>query len=241
MRAIEVPNFDECNMKAIIIEDDQSIIDIVTLAFEFRWPEVVVESATSGEEGIELVKKGSPDVVILDINLPDISGFSVLKEIRKFSSVPVIILSVRSDDADIFRGLEMGADDYIIKPFNYTTLLARVRAVLRRSSQNAPSSNSDITFSGDHLKIDFIDQKVWLDNQLIKLTPVEHRLLVLLVKNRNIVVTYEQVAEEIWNQTSRQNTRNIWIAIRRLRKKLHDNPPHLILNKHGSGYIFKNP
>jgi DNA-binding response OmpR family regulator len=228
------------NMKAIIIEDDQSIIDIVTLAFEFRWPDAVLESATSGKEGIELVKRAPPDIVILDINLPDVSGFSVLKEIRKFSSVPLLILSVRSDDADIFRGLETGADDYVIKPFNYMTLLARVRAVLRRSSQKASSGDSQITFSGDRLKIDFIDQKVSLDNQLIKLTPVEYRLLVLLVKNRNKVVTYEQITEEIWSQTSRQNTKNIWIAIRRLRNKLQDNPPHLILNKHGSGYIFKS-
>ena len=227
------------NMKAIIIEDDQSIIDTVGLAFEFRWPDAVLDSATSGQEGIELVKKECPDVVILDINLPDISGFSVLKEIRKFSSVPVVILSVRSDDTDIFRGLETGADDYVIKPFNYMTLLARIRAVLRRASQRASLGDGQSTFSGDRLKIDFIDQKVWLDNSPVKLTPVEYRLLVLLVKNKNKLVTYEQVTEEIWGQTNRQNTRNIWIAIRRLRNKLQDNPPLLILNQHGSGYIFK--
>jgi len=227
-------------MKAIIIEDDQSIIDTVGLAFEFRWPDAVLESATSGQEGIELVRKESPDVVILDINLPDISGFSVLKEIRRFSSVPVVILSVRSDDADIFRGLETGADDYLVKPFNYMTLLARVRAVLRRSSQKTPSADREGTFSGDRLKIDFIDQKVWLDGWLVKLTPVEYRLLVLLVKNRDKIVTYEQVTEEIWDKTDHQNTKNIWIAIRRLRKKLQDNPPRLILNKHGSGYTFKS-
>ena len=162
------------------------------------------------------LKKECPDVVILDINLPDISGFSVLKEIRKFSSVPVVILSVRSDDTDIFRGLETGADDYVIKPFNYMTLLARIRAVLRRASQKPSLGDGQSTFSGDRLKIDFIDQKVWLDNSPVKLTPVEYRLLVLLVKNKNMVVTYEQVTEEIWGQTNRQNTRNIWIAIRRL-------------------------
>jgi two-component system, OmpR family, response regulator VicR len=226
-------------MKAIIIEDDQSIIDTVGLAFEFRWPDAVLESATSGQEGIELVKRESPDVVILDINLPDISGFSVLKEIRKFSSVPVVILSVRSDDADVFRGLETGADDYLVKPFNYMTLLARIRAVLRRSVEKTSPGEAQSTFSGDRLKIDFIDQKVWLDNSPVKLTPVEYRLLVLLIKNRNKLVTYAQVTEEIWGQTNRQNTKNIWIAIRRLRNKLQDNPPLLILNKHGSGYIFK--
>jgi DNA-binding response OmpR family regulator len=227
-------------MKTVIIEDDQSIIDIISLAFEFRWPEAVIESATSGQEGIKLVKRGSPDVVILDINLPDISGFEVLKEIRKFSSIPVVILSVRSDDADVFRGLETGADDYVTKPFNYMTLLAHVKAVLRRSSPQPSAGDSQITFSGDHLKINFVDQKVWLDNRLVKLTPVEYRLLVLLVKNKDKVVSYEKVSEEIWDKTHQGNTKNIWIAVRRLRSKLQDNPPHLILNKHGLGYLFNS-
>jgi two-component system, OmpR family, response regulator VicR len=227
-------------MKAIIIEDDQSIIDIVSLAFEFRWPEAVIESATSGQEGIELVKRGSPDVVILDINLPDISGFKVIKEIRKFSRIPVVILSVRSDDADVFRGLETGADDYVTKPFNYMTLLAHVKAVLRRASPQPFSGESQISFFGDNLKINFIDQKVWVNNRQVKLTPVEYRLLVLLIKNKDKVVTYEQVSEEIWDKTHPENTKNIWIAVRRLRNKLQDNPPHMILNKHGSGYIFKS-
>src|SRR4030042_3555274 len=122
-------------MKVLVREDEKSIIDAINVAFEFRWSGVNLIAATTGREGINLVKKESPDVVMLDINLPDMSGFNVLKNIREFSSVPVIILTVRSDDEDILKGLEAGADDYIIKPFNYMTLLARVKAVLSRSEK----------------------------------------------------------------------------------------------------------
>jgi two-component system, OmpR family, response regulator VicR len=225
-------------MKALIIEDDKSIIDIVNLAFEFRWPGVSVLSATSGQEGLDLVKHESPDIVILDINLPDINGFSVLKEIRTFSSVPVIILTVRSDDEDVFRGLETGADDYITKPFNYMTLLARVKAVIRRS-EKASIVDTHVTSFGPHLKIDFVDQKVWVDDKPVKLPPVEYRLLVLLVKNKDNIVSYQEIMKEVWDKTSFDNIKNIWICTRRLRRNLRDNPPKMILNKHGTGYLFK--
>jgi len=226
-------------MKAAIIEDEKSIIDAINLAFEFRWPGAIVVSATTGEDGIKLVKKESPDIVILDINLPDINGFNVLREIREFSTVPVIILTVRSDDEDMLRGLETGADDYIIKPFNYLTLLARVKAVLRRSERDLLKNSHSTTIS-DRLQIDFINQKVKVDNYQVKLTPVEYRLLILLVKNRNKIVTYRRIMEDIWEKSSWNDTENVRIYIRRLRKKLHDTPPNMILNKHGSGYMFKS-
>jgi two-component system, OmpR family, response regulator VicR len=226
-------------VKVAIIEDDNSIINAVNVAFEFRWPDVCVVSATDGKSGIQLVKKESPDVVILDINLPDISGFEVLKSVRQFSSVPVIILTVRVDDADVLRGLEAGADDYVIKPFNYLTLLARVKAVLRRSERTPFTGNQTIAMS-PRLNIDFVNQKVRVDNRMIKLTPVEYQLLILLVKNKDKTVTYQQIMEEIWSKSSWEDTENIRIYIRRLRKKLQDIPPVMILNKHGSGYIFKS-
>jgi len=226
-------------MKAAIIEDEKSIIDAIRVAFEFRWPDTQIVSATSGKEGVALIRKESPDVVILDINLPDISGFEVLKKIREFSAVPVIILTVRSEDEDVLKGLETGADDYIIKPFNYLTLLSRIKAVLRRS-EKLPLTGSTVTSIGSSLKIDFVDQKVWVNNQLIKLTPIEYRLLVLLVKNKDTVIPYNQIIEEIWEQHSTEDTENLRICIRRLRKKLHDIPPRMILNKRGTGYMFKS-
>ena len=225
-------------MKAVIIEDEVSIIDAVNVAFEFRWPDMSLLAAKNGKEGVALVRKEAPDIVILDINLPDISGFQVLKDIREFSSVPVIILTVRADDSDILRGLEAGADDYIVKPFNYLNLLARIKAVLRRTEKTSLKENNTIISS--RLKIDFVNQKVRADNRLVELTPVEYRLLVLLAKNKGKVVPYDRITEEIWGKDFSGETENIRSFIQRLRKKLQDVPPHMIVNKYGSGYVFKN-
>ncbi len=225
-------------MKVAIIEDEKSIIDAINVAFEFRWPEVSLTAAHTGREGVKLVKKECPDIVILDINLPDISGFDVLREVRIFSAVPVIILTVRSDDTDVLKGLEAGADDYIIKPFNYLTLLARVKAVLRRTETLPLNKNHDTAVSS-RLKIDFINQKVRVDDRIVKLTPNEYHLLVLLVKNKDSIVSYERIMKDIWETSFKGYTENIRIYIRRLRKKLKDSPPKMILNKHGSGYMFR--
>lgn len=225
-------------MKALIIEDEKSIIDAVNLAFEFRWPGVSLLAATNGKKGIELVKAESPDIIILDLNLPDVSGFDVLKRIREFSDVPVIILTVRSEDEDVLKGLESGADDYIIKPFNYMTLLARVKAVLRRS-EAVPFSGKHYNDVNERLKIDFVNQKVKVDNQQIKLTSTEYHLLALLVKTKGKVVPYRKIMEEVWGKDYSGETDNIRIYIRRLRKKLHDTPPSMIANERGQGYTFK--
>lgn len=225
-------------MKVIIIEDEKSIIDAVNVAFEFRWPEVNLLSARTGKYGIKLVKKEKPDIVILDINLPDISGFEVVKEVRGFSKVPVIILTVRSEDTDVLQGLEAGADDYVIKPFNYLTLLARVKAVLRRTENVSPDDKQRID-AGPRLKIDVLKQKVTLDGKSVKLTPQEYRLLVLLAKNRDHLVTYKQILKEIWDKNFKGDTQGIRIYVRHLRHKLHDIPSNMVLNQRGSGYIFR--
>lgn len=225
-------------MKVVVVEDEKSIIDAIEVAFEFRWPGVTTVAAMTGREGTRLVREESPDIVILDINLPDMTGFDVLKEIRKSSTVPVIILTVRSDDEDMLRGLEAGADDYVVKPFNYLTLLARVKAVLRRT-EKTPLKVSRSTTISPRLKIDFVNQKVRVDDRPVKLTPVEYRLLVLLVKNKDKVVPYKRITQEVWEKSFTGETENIRIYARRLRQKLQDTPPRMILNRHGSGYLFK--
>jgi DNA-binding response OmpR family regulator len=226
-------------MKVVVVEDEKSIIDAIGVAFEFRWPGASVIGGMTGKEGIRLVKEESPDIVILDINLPDMTGFNVLKEIRKTSAVPVIILTVRSDDEDMLRGLEAGADDYVVKPFNYLTLLARIKAVLRRTEKTPLKMKNDAMIS-PRLKIDFVNQKVKVDDRLVTLTPLEYRLLVLLVKNKDRAVTYKRITEEIWEKSYWGDTENIRIYIRRLRKKLRDTPPRMILTKRGAGYMFKS-
>ena len=224
-------------MKVVVIEDEKSIIDAINTAFEFRWPDAKLSASITGKKGIDLVKNESPDIIILDLNLPDISGFDVLKEIRSFSTIPVIIVTVRSDDEDVLKGLETGADDYIIKPFNYLTLLARIKAILRRT-EITPCMGDQNNKINSRLKIDFVNQKVKVDNRLVKLTPGEYRLLVLLVRNKDQTVSYDRIMEEVWGTDYSGNTENIRIYIRRLRKKLQDSPPNMIVNKRGHGYMF---
>ena len=119
-------------MKVLVIEDDKEIVDAISLAFQIRWPEAKVISTRLGQKGVELVESESPDIVILDLGLPDIAGFEVLRQIRLFSAVPTIILTVRAEEADVVKGLEWGADDYITKPFRQLELLARVKSMIRR-------------------------------------------------------------------------------------------------------------
>jgi two-component system KDP operon response regulator KdpE len=225
-------------MKIVTIEDEQSIVDAVGVAFEFRWPEANLLAASTGRDGIALVKKERPDLVLLDINLPDITGFQVLEAIRHDSSVPVIILTVRAEDADVLRGLEAGADDYITKPFNYLTLLARVKAVLRRAETPPIDKTRETTISA-RVKIDFVDQRVTVDGAPVRLTPVEYRFFVLLARNKDKVVDYAKIAEEVWQTDYEGQTQNIRIYARRLRNKLGDTPPKMILNHHGIGYVFR--
>ncbi len=226
-------------MKVLIIEDERKIIDAVRISFEFRWPEAELIESTSGRKGITMVKEESPNILILDLNLPDMSGFDVLTEIRQFSSIPIIILTVRSEDADMLKGLERGADDYIVKPFNYMNLLARINAVLRRAET--------IPFTGEHnqdinsrFTIDFVNQKVKVDNKPVSLTPVEYRLLALLAKSKETIVPYDRISSEVWDRDYSGDNENIRIFIRRLRAKLQDNPPNMIINKRGAGYMLKS-
>jgi DNA-binding response OmpR family regulator len=226
-------------MKVLIIEDDRGIVDAVSAAFEFRWPGTVVREALSGRKGLAMGRSESPDVIILDLNLPDISGFDVLKQIREFSSVPLLILTVRSDSEDVMKGLELGADDYIIKPFDYLTMLARVKAVLRRT-QMIPFEGSHDNAVNPRLTIDFVNQRVKVDDRSVKLTPVQYRLLALLAKNRDRVVPYRTIVEEVWGEEQAAGTANIRSSISRLRQKLHDDPPQMILNRQGAGYVLKS-
>lgn len=225
-------------MKALIIEDDRSIVNAVQVAFEFRWPEADLVSGATARQGVELVRRESPDIVLLDLNLPDMSGYDALREIRTFSQVPVIILTVRAEDEDMLKGLEYGADDYITKPFNYLNLLARIKAVLRRV-ETIPYTGEHENEVGARLKIDFVSQKVKIDNRPVKLTPSEYHLLALLVRNRGAIVPYDRIIREVWDREYTGSNEGIRIYVRRLRDKLGDNPPSLILNKRGQGYLFK--
>lgn len=214
-------------------------MQVISTCFEMRWPDSIIVSVSQGKKGIELVETESPDVVLLDIGLPDMDGFEVLRQIRFFSSVPTIIETVEDEEVDRIRGLELGADDYITKPFSYMELLARVKAVLRRS-QMVEFKGGETNFVSGNLAINFAAREVRLGDEVVKLTPTEYKLLHLLVRNKGQVVTQRKLMQQVWGEDYIENTDYLRAYIRRLRDKLRDNPPQMILTEHGLGYRFVN-
>lgn len=223
-------------MKILLIEDDKQIVEAITVALEMRWPEAKVIYTHLGEKGTEMVETEKPDVVVLDLGLPDISGFDVLKQIRLSSNVPILILTVRSDETDIVRGLEWGADDYAVKPFRHLELLARIKALTRRAS--ARDADAPITV-GD-LSINPATLQLTSDGKEIELTRTEGTILYHLMKSAGQVVTYPQLAEALWGEDYPEAEDSIKVYVRRLREKLEKDPssPQLIINKPGIGYQF---
>ncbi len=228
-------------MKAAVIEDDPEIREIVSVAFETTWPGSQVVTAPNGTEGLALVKSSSPDIVILDVALPegDSYGFDVCKELRAFSDVPVIMVTARNREVDVVKGLEMGAADYLTKPFSAMELLARIRAVLRRG-QVGPLATESKPFIGKGLSVDFDTRQVLVQGKTIKLTPTEYRLLCYLIRNPRQVLTNQAILEEVWGDEYLDSNGLVKAHVQRLRKKLGDNldEPRLILNERGRGYRF---
>lgn len=224
-------------MKVLVIDDDTSIAQVISLCFEMRWPETTVLSAVDGKQGLALVKQENPDVVILDIGLPEMNGFEVCYRIRRFSDVPVIMLTVRDSDTDVSVGLEVGADDYVIKPFSYIQLLSRVQAVLRRSS-GKPAATAEYLFSTGNLVIDFDSREVRVNDMLVGLTPIEYDLLSLLGRNVGKVMKYQTLLTRVWSEEYGFETNLLKAHIHNLRRKLGDDTqnPGMIVNERGVGY-----
>ena len=226
-------------MKVLIIEDDREIVEVISLAFEIRWPDVKLVSTHLGEKGVELVESENPDVVILDLGLPDISGFDVLKEIRAFSAVPILILTVRGEEADVVKGLEWGADDYMVKPFRQLELLSRIKALTRRAS---PSGEETPLVCGE-LSFNHAARQLSYGPREIDLTPTEGTILYQLMRNAGRVVTHSALAEAVWGEDYPDATNALKVYILRLRQKLEVDPrqPKLILTKTGMGYLLAKP
>jgi two-component system KDP operon response regulator KdpE len=223
-------------MKVLIIEDDQAIVEAVSLALKISWPEAGLLSTNLGEQGIQLLEKENPDVIVLDLGLPDISGFEVLKRVRLFSSVPILILTVRSDEADIVKGLEWGADDYVVKPFRQMELLSRIKLVTRRRGtgiEEKPLACGPLQFEPS-------SGQLFDDGQEIKLTPTEASIIHYLMKNAGRVVTHASLAEAVWGIDYPDAADSLRVHIRRLRTKLEADPgdPRIILTRAGVGYLM---
>jgi len=226
-------------MKVLIIEDDREIVEVISLAFQIRWPELKLVSTHLGEKGVELVESENPDVVILDLGLPDISGYDVLREIRTFSTVPILILTVRGEEPDVVKGLEWGADDYMVKPFRQLELLSRIRALTRRAS--SPSGETPLVCG--ELSFNPATRQLSYRQKEIELTRTEATILHQLMRNTGQVVTHSALAEALWGEDYPDATSALKVYILRLRQKLEADPsqPKLILTRSGIGYLLAKP
>lgn len=217
-------------MRILIIEDSLDIIDAVAQIIELRWPEASLISTTLGETGVEMARKEQPDVIILDLGLPDVDGFQVLHKIRSFSGVPVIILTVRQEEIDKIRGLELGADDYIVKPFLPGEFLARVRAVLRRRQIPQERVYTDEkTFIRGSLRVDFVSREVSIGDKLQKLSPVQYEILHELVANENKVVSKQKLFKKIRAPKQKTRIEYLDVCVKGLKEMLEREPGHPIL------------
>ncbi len=210
--------------KILVIDDEPDVTRAVRLTIQLQEPVWQVIEANGGERGLLLTDAESPDLVLLDLVMPDMSGFDVLKQIRLFSDVPVIILTVRDDELDKVQGLELGADDYIVKPFGHLELMARIRSVLRRAE--GITGQPAKPFVGGKLRIDFNRHQVTVGTREIQLTSTEYRLLEILAHNAGWVVPTETLLSRVWGRYALNNSDYLKVYIHRLRLKIEEDPAH---------------
>jgi two-component system KDP operon response regulator KdpE len=229
-------------MRILIVDDEPDVVESVRLGFTLQWREVDVLGAKDGEAALDVVEHEHPDIVLLDVGLPGMDGYEVLGQIRAFSDVPVVMLTARDDAMDKVRGLELGADDYVTKPFNHLELMARVKAVLRRLEMPAPASRAPSFRSGD-LEVDFAKQEARLHGEPMDLTATEYKLLYHLVRNAGHVLEHGTLLARVWGREYVDEVDYVRVYIRRLRNKLGDSSesPRYIRTERGLGYRFIAP
>ncbi len=219
----------------LIIDDETQIRRFLDIALRAQGYKTIL--AENGQKGLEALALQGADLVILDLGLPDLDGFDVLRELRSWSKVPVIVLSVRSDEEEKVKLLDAGANDYVTKPFSIQELMARIRVLLRQHQQIAPELS---IFDDGTLKIDFAQRQIYLHDQVIYLTRKEYQLLNLLVKHKGQLITQPQILKELWGPTHQQDTHYLRILVAKLRAKLNDNAanPKYIITEPGVGLRF---
>ena len=228
--------------RILVVDDEPDVIEALRIGFELQWREIDVLGADDGQSALDLIEHDHPDIVLLDIGLPDMDGFEVLRQVRAFSDVPVVMLTARDDAIDKVKGLELGADDYVTKPFNHLELMARIRAVLRRLDMPGPTTRAPSFHSGD-LEVDFARQEVRLAGERVALTPTEYKLLYHLVRNAGHVLQHGTLLAKVWGREYIDEVDYLRVYIRRLRDKLGDDPdaPRYIRTERGLGYRFLTP
>ncbi len=228
---------EELNRRRILVVDDEErMVRFIRMNLEHDGFQVM--EALNGKQAIDKLRD-TPDLVLLDVMMPDLDGFEVLETIRGVSSVPVIMLTAKGEEDDRVRGLELGADDYITKPFSPRELVSRVKAVPRRT-EGATGSMHGLIEVDDRLKIDFDRREIWLEGKLVKLRPTEYRLLYHLVQNAGWVVSHDQLLQKVWGYEYRDEPHYVRLYINYLRQKLEKDPadPKYILTERGVGYRF---
>lgn len=226
-------------------DDDPQLLRLVARNLQLEDYEVL--TASDGKQALEQIERYMPDLILLDVMMPKMDGFTVCQRVREFSNVPIIIITARGQDQDKVRGLDLGADDYLTKPFSVDELLARVRAVLRRmqftSNANAPMSEVRTTVTIGNLTIDYAQHLVMMAGHEIVLTPIEYRILAYLAQNAGRVVTQDLLLAHVWGEEYIGESHMLQVNVNRLRRKIEPDPtrPRYILTKVGIGYFLAIP
>jgi two-component system KDP operon response regulator KdpE len=223
--------------RVVVADDEPDLLYAIKLYLEDEG--YTVFTAVDGYEALDLVKERLPDVVVLDVMMPELDGFETLKQLRETSTVPVIMLTAKGEEADKVRGLGLGADDYVTKPFSQRELVSRIQAVIRRAELPRSLPKTRITID-EHLSVDFARGEVYRDGQKVTLTPTEYRLLYHLVSNPGRVLTNETLLVRVWGREYREEDHYVRLYISYLRQKLEPDPSHprYIQTEKGLGYRF---
>jgi DNA-binding response OmpR family regulator len=228
-------------VKVLVVDDDPRLREVLEVGLQLQWEHAEVVSAADGESGLDLFFREDPDIVLLDVTMPRMTGFEVVKEIRRVSDTPVIMLTARGDDVDQVRGLELGADDYVSKPFSHLALMARIKAALRRAEMPPPVDALPDFTAGD-IAIHFQNQDVSVAGQPVKLTSVEYKLLYHLVRNSGHLMPHQALLDRVWGSDYDAGPEYLKVFISRLRAKLRrPGGPEYIETERGRGYRFVRP
>jgi len=220
----------------LVVDDEREIVRSLQRALKVHGYNVL--TASSGEDAVETVAKQRPDLLLLDLLLPGMSGLEVCRQVRAKSNVPIIVLSVKEAERDKVEALDLGADDYVAKPFGVDEVLARVRVALRRTFQ--PSSGAEPLFHAGPLSVDFARRQVQLDSQEVSLTPTEYDLLKVFIIHRGKILTRQMLLKEVWGDKAHARTHSLHVYVAQLRQKIEPAPeqPQFILTIPGVGYRF---
>ena len=236
-----LPNTSQRDTKRVLVVDDEPrMIGFIRMNLELEGHQVI--EAHNGLEALDTVRTQLPDIVILDVMMPELDGFETLRMLREFSDIPVIMLTAKGDENDKVYGLELGADDYITKPFGPRELSSRIKAVMRRWKNPSTSPDDAILEIDSHLSVDFNQREVIIEGERVKLRPTEYRLLYHLIENAGWTVPHDQLLAKVWGYEYRDEAHYVRLYVNYLREKIEEDPsnPQYILTERGVGYRFVN-